>query len=327
MAEKPAKRSFPTHPLVAKLLGDQAEPGREVVLAGYIGPSASPDRVRLYLDLGLNRYVDIPTDAIRDTWQSDPDDENSPTQVAVDGAAELDHVTVARQTAGARFLQGPIVDEYGLGGGAAPGAITQTVATVCTYGGCTLATVCTQDPACPHQTWICPPDIGPRTLLGCPRTVSCPPQNTAATVCTQLGCPNTVATVCTQLGCPRTVACPPQDVVTTVCTQAPGCYGHNTAATLCTQDPGCLALDTAVRVCPPPTPRCPSNPWICAHTPDCPTLTWPCPIVTANAVCLPTIYGCDIPTKTIAGCYTAPGACIPETVQCGTMACPPGGRV
>jgi hypothetical protein len=69
--------------------------------------------------------------------------------------------------------------------------------------------------------------------------------------------PSTAATVCTQLGCPRTSTCPP--------TFQPGCgpdheHGGSTAATMCTQVPFC-----------PPTIHCPPQTLLgCPRTSTCP---------------------------------------------------------
>lgn len=49
---------------VAKLVKNPAEPPKTVLLNGYVGASSELGHTRLYLDLELNSYVEIPDDAI-----------------------------------------------------------------------------------------------------------------------------------------------------------------------------------------------------------------------------------------------------------------------
>jgi hypothetical protein len=122
--------------------------------------------------------------------------------------------------------------------------------------------VTTQLPHCQPATLLCTPvNPCPTFHPHCPAPQQA--QGTAATVCTQYGCPQqaqpqTATTVCTQHGCPQQV----QGTAATVCTQY-GCPQQaqgQTAATVCTQH-GCHTHVQATNcppatVCPQPTTLC-----------------------------------------------------------------------
>lgn len=79
----------PANPLVQALL---KRPGRTVELTGYAGP-AELGWVRLYADLGLQRYIDIPESAVASVRQP-VDDPTAPCTVFFDTSAEIKY-TVA----------------------------------------------------------------------------------------------------------------------------------------------------------------------------------------------------------------------------------------
>ena len=157
---------------------------------------------------------------------------------------------------------GPVIPQGGGGAnavGAAQGGDQSTAATLCTQVGCIHPTIWTQI-GCEHTQALgcpssstCPPQgggggahgmaaapgphtYGPACTLGFTCTyVGCPgtaPQNTAATVCTQLGCGHTHL-----LGCPSSSTCPPHGTAATVCTQVgcpagPGPHTYSPGCTL-----------------------------------------------------------------------------------------------
>ena len=101
-----------THPLVAKLLGSGDPPRDSGVLVGYFGPSKKEGHVRLYLGLDFRDYAEIPASRILYTHPAEPDDEESPTKVLIDGDAELELIHIASATVAASFLQGGIAHAH-----------------------------------------------------------------------------------------------------------------------------------------------------------------------------------------------------------------------
>jgi hypothetical protein len=77
----------PVNPLVEDLLKREA---RAVSLRGYVGPAES-GRVRLYSDLSLTRFVEIPDDAIVHVRQARNDPEARRT-VVFDGSTRVRYV-------------------------------------------------------------------------------------------------------------------------------------------------------------------------------------------------------------------------------------------
>src|SRR6185295_5795994 len=100
------------HPLVTRLNPEAEAPPDLVVLVGFIGPSKKPDRIRLYLNLSFNAFIDIPVAGIVSTQSVDREDENSPTRVWVRGEAKLEVVQAASQTIEASYLRGRIARDY-----------------------------------------------------------------------------------------------------------------------------------------------------------------------------------------------------------------------
>jgi hypothetical protein len=52
----------PTHPLVADIVKNPAQPPNLVVYSGFLGPSDEPDKIRLYRNQTLSAWIDIPRD-------------------------------------------------------------------------------------------------------------------------------------------------------------------------------------------------------------------------------------------------------------------------
>ena len=52
------------HPLVSEVVTDANYPPRLRVIRGYVGKSSQDDTVRVYLDVELRRFVDVPSNEI-----------------------------------------------------------------------------------------------------------------------------------------------------------------------------------------------------------------------------------------------------------------------
>jgi hypothetical protein len=142
-------KGVPYHPLVEALASDPNQPPKPATrLFGYPGPAADSKSTRLWLDLDLSSYVDVPNDAI---LHSQTLDNEEGTILWVDPAATLTHSTPQAQEVQAEFLGGAIAQRNLAGASAAAGlgTLEATVATVCKP---TLArTVCilpTEFPGC-----------------------------------------------------------------------------------------------------------------------------------------------------------------------------------
>lgn len=247
---------------IAKVVDDPAAPPAVQLFRGYPGASSEAGHTRLYLDVGLSRWADIPDDAILHSQElAQAEDAFGATWVWVRQDAPV--VFGPRvDVAGAEFLGGDLAAAAGGG----PGIGFPATA------------------LCPRPTWICPPRTSdcPRTLtcpqtILCPGTLACPPQTQ---ICPQtLTCPQTA--VCPQtLQCPQTAVCPqtltcPQ---TAVCPQTLQCPHTLTCprTLTCPQTAICPQTLTCPQTafCPqtlqcPRTQLCPAT-LVCPQTADCP---------------------------------------------------------
>jgi hypothetical protein len=93
------------HPLVSELLSEDASSDDVVILWGFNGPAPDGDHTRLYLDVGLSEWVDIPTNEI--THNEVPTDRLTPSALWVTRAAIVTYGF--RDPQPADFLQGDIV--------------------------------------------------------------------------------------------------------------------------------------------------------------------------------------------------------------------------
>jgi hypothetical protein len=268
------------HPLVEALVPDPSQPPeRTTKLFGYPGKSPEAKATRLWLDLDLSSYVDVPDDAIR-YHRTLPDDAGTILWVVADASLQYGSVT-SHQTQ-ADFLSGGITTAYlGGAGPAGPGPLPPTLPP-----GCPLPThypPCASDfvpcgfthfPPCPTHSFTCP-TAGPTIFICCePPTLPprCPPPPsvpiqhcpTHTVVCQPSVftlCPSQQILCATQtLAChqpSRLVHCPS---VQLICTTQPVVCQHVTALTQC------------------PTKLCPSVSIPCATTPACPPPSLGCPI-------------------------------------------------
>ena len=175
---------------VGRIVKDPNEPPNATLLSGYLGSSSEEAHVRLYLDEGLSRYVEIPEKAILHTQELPP--EQSPlggSLVWIDSGAEVVHGPVGSERRRATFLEGQIAQDYMGGGGgqdygASGGITTQT--RECLIGGPRVGTsqftICpqpTQQVYCRTLTGILCTRFGP----GCRRTIFEPHCTFAGPLC------------------------------------------------------------------------------------------------------------------------------------------------
>jgi hypothetical protein len=271
---------------IARVVRDPSQPANATTLTGYLGDSAKDGHARLYFDVDLSSYVDIPADDLLHA-QRLPQDQSPLGEVIVwiRRTAKLVQGTEGAQAAGSWF-EGPIVQEQ-YGTAAVPNAI----------GGITPVLTA---PIRTFPIWNCPP----RTLPwnGCPPPTlpwqGCPP----VTVPWQ-GCPPLTQT------CPRT---PIKPCITNTLI-GPGCNIKTPIVLCATQN---LACSTAI--CPVTRQvNCVSNLCPVTLTGGCQTNFCPqSQAIVCTGAC-PSI---------VDGCPSAPGGCDWTTViNPGTTVVNPGG--
>jgi hypothetical protein len=295
--KRSGSKGIPHHPLVAALASDPSKPPEKATkLFGYPGPAAEKGSIRLWLDIDLTTYVDVPDEAILHS-QTLPDDQG--TYLWVDPTATLTYSSTQSHEVQAEFLGGSIAARNlaaaapvgGIGGGG-----LNTTATTCQESlgtGCTILDNC-------NETGLpnCPSAFEP--------------------VCGVVG---TAATVCT-----RFPECPVVSAPTNCPTVYPRC--RVSLATQCpTVRPVQCQIHSRVEVCPTPTVvepfvsgvvRCPTPPEICrpyvSQAGACHSIREVC-LPTANAAgCVTQASLCDCPQISWNRCPTI-GGCI--TINCG----------
>jgi hypothetical protein len=305
---------------ISSVQPDPAKPESTIMLSGFIGHG--PDgHARVYPDPTLGTWYDIPEG---DILHSMPiaDSKLGGSHIWVRASAEIKPGSAAPQAAAAPQQ-------------AAAAGINPTPATHCfVCDPAKAAPVLQPTPTPQTHCFICPPHFTPATI--CTHAPPCLPMTPPA-VCTQaIHCPSapvlcdtlvnptpatrcficpppdqTLATVCTQIGCPtHQIHCPTQPVVCNlqptqpvVCGVLPPSFGctqgcqqggaqqqqpqammaaaaqPNTAATLCTQQPACPphTVHNSICICPTPSavhqcggPAHPSLATVCTLPPGCP---------------------------------------------------------
>jgi hypothetical protein len=307
---------------ISSVQPDPAKPESTIMLSGFIGHG--PDgHARVYPDPTLGTWYDIPEG---DILHSIPiaDSKLGGSHIWVRANAEIKPGSAAPQAAAAAQP-------------AAAAAMNPTPATHCfVCDPLKAAPVLQPTPTVQTHCFICPPHTLPTPATICTHAPPCPPHITPATVCTHaVHCPTapvlcdtlvnptpatrcficpppdqTLATVCTQIGCPtHQIHCPTQPVVCNlqptqpvVCGVLPPSFGctqgcqqggaqpqpqammaaaaqPNTAATLCTQQPACPphTVHNSICICPTPSavhqcggPAHPSLATVCTLPPGCP---------------------------------------------------------
>jgi hypothetical protein len=229
---------------IGRIVKDPKEPADALALTGYLGPSAKDDHHRLYLDLGLSSYVDIPSPDVLHGQRIQEDSALGEVVVWVRRDARLSYGPAAAEAGG--FLEGPIADQFG-GAGGFPGGGYHTIPPFCPWP--------TVPPRCPLPTLRCP--TTPWT--GCLPTPRCPTQPWT-------GCPPT----------PFPPRCPPPPLKTPVIPCLATFICRTPVQPCFTTDPRCYR--TPIVPCIPQTPLCPvqSAAAIC-QTLACPSAVDACP--------------------------------------------------
>jgi len=285
---KPSEPRIEPHPLVEALVPDPSQPPeRTTKLFGYPGRSPNESETRLWLDLDLTSYVDVPDDAILHS-RTLPDDGGTILWVRTD--AQLRYASVSSHAAQADFLSGSIATSH-LGGAAGapfpfpgPGPIPPT------FPG----TGCPPPPTFDY----CPSRLGPCLTIGATLAICCHPSLYPGAPCP------TAPSMC----CPPSVyphLCPPS--VFPVHCPPPTFPVHCPPSVLyhlCQTSPVLCRPPSVLIACPSVLQHvCPTSPLIChpvtspltCHTRICPSEAIPCH----------TGPGCPMPTL---GCPFGPEA-------------------
>ena len=99
--------------IVSKIVSDPSNPPEVILLSGYLGSSSESGHIRLYFDPKFSKYIEIPETAIKHS-QPIPV-ERSPlggSYVWILRDADIIHGNVGTTRTTAKFLEGPIVEEY-----------------------------------------------------------------------------------------------------------------------------------------------------------------------------------------------------------------------
>jgi len=182
------KGGIPHHPLVEALASDPNQsPQPATRLFGYPGPAADSKSTRLWLDLDLTSYVDVPNEAIvhHQTLENDQG-----TILWVEPSATLSHATTQSQEVEAEFLGGPISQAHlaaaappavgGFGGLNWGGGRLQTLGIACPGPNSFAWSPCPPTDLVPCRVSANIPcttrDVGCQPVsIGCPSRAFCPP--------------------------------------------------------------------------------------------------------------------------------------------------------
>jgi hypothetical protein len=101
-------KGIPHHPLVEALAPDPTQPPRRATrLFGFPGPAADAGSTRLWLDLDLTSYVDVPDEVI---LHSQTLENEQGTVLWVESEAQLTYSTARSEEVQADFLTGSIAE-------------------------------------------------------------------------------------------------------------------------------------------------------------------------------------------------------------------------
>lgn len=233
---------------VDRVARDPREPADAMALTGYLGASARDDHHRLYLDVGLSSYVDIPSADVLHGQRMQEDSALGEVIVWVRRDARLSYGPTAQASG---FFDGSITEQFG--GGFPP----FTIPPFCLPP--TLPPRCF--PPLTVQPRCLPPTI---PLRGCPPPTfppRCPPPTWPP-----LGCPPPRTPV---VPCLHTVIdCPVRTPVFPCLTTDPRCQPVRTPVLPCIQfTPACPVQSAVVicqtAICPSAVDACPSAPAGC----------------------------------------------------------------
>ena len=314
MADKP---KVTNDNFIAKIVKDPKQLPDALLLTGYLGASSENKHTRLYFNAQLSSYVEIPDDGILNT-QDYPGDALGSSFVWIKQDAVLIHGKAGTK---AKFLEGPIVNDYmnvaGLGLGQGTGTANsificqetfQDFACGTTQNGwfCTVLQPPTQQQGCPSQIhWQCPP----------PPTPNCPTHANAPFVCHTRICEIKDALFQQQVQ-PLGLTFQPQMCIPTI---QQFCHPTFVGPRCITQNSPICNYTVSGLVCPTHTPACfPSVGMVCpTHTPACfPTIS--------NLVCQTLSPACQHATLTPA-CIPRQTLICPSFGACPSVACGAGG--
>jgi hypothetical protein len=347
MADKPKATN---DNFIAKIVKDPKQVPDALMLTGYLGASSESNHTRLYFNAQLSSYVEIPDDGILNT-QDYPGDALGGSFVWIKRDAVLIHGKAGTK---AKFLEGPIVNDFmnvgGLGLGQGTGTANsfficqetfQDFACGTTQSGffCTILQPPTQQQGCPTQIhWLCPP----------PPTPNCPTHSNSPFVCHTQICEIKDAAVGQQQVQPLALTIQPQNClpsqISPLCriTQipqlchptlvGPNCVTHNSP--ICNNtagNPACLTIGptcfpTVGIICPSHTPACAQTlPPVCIATVAlvCPSHTPAC-FPSAGIVCPTHTPACFQTLSPVCQHATFTPVCNPrQTLVCPSFgACP-----
>ena len=101
-----------THPLVKAASNGPEKPRETTPVVGYIGPSERAGHKRIYNDLSLENYLEVPEDSIKKVEPLDKSNEHSPTVAYVKSGTQV-HSKVSRQhPVESGFLNGLVTGSY-----------------------------------------------------------------------------------------------------------------------------------------------------------------------------------------------------------------------
>jgi hypothetical protein len=332
---------------VKKLVPDPKSPPDTLLLCGYLGASSEDNHTRLYFDMELASYVEIPNEAILHTTPMPADQGGlGGSYVWIKRDAEVIHGKVGAERPKAKFFEGPIMQQFS-GAAAAPAAPEAAAAgpgAAQPEANSQLA-FCLQPsvlqvciPAsrlCFSRQWNCRSRIAvcnswidacPSALIQC-ETVICPVET--------LTCPATLDCPLT-LNCPVTLDCPINSLAcgfqSLACGIGPGLPGvgpvmgaeaagleATTQTAPCVVAPSQQVACQTLLQCPTVIQwQCPTRiVWQCpTRVPlQCPTRApWDCPSVVPLTCRTRVPWPCPPPTLTGPNCLSVLAPCI--TQQC-----------
>jgi hypothetical protein len=246
---------------IGRVVRDPKEPAEAMALTGFLAASPRDDHHRLYLDLNLSSYVDIPAADVLHGQRMQEDSALGEVIVWVRRDARLGYGPAGAQAGS--FFEGSIANQFGGAGGFPGGGFPGG-------GGVPPYTI---PPFCPLPTL--PPGCFPPTspLRGCPPPTfpwtGCPPPTLPWTGCPPPTLPPRCPPRTPVIPCLHTVIdCPVRTPVIPCRTTDPICYPVRTPVVPCIQITQLCPVNSAVvicqtNVCPSAVDACPSAPGGC----------------------------------------------------------------
>ena len=195
---------------VGKVVADPNNPPNTLMLSGYLGDSSEADHTRLYFDVQLRAYIDIPDKAILHSEEIKGD--LGGHHVWVDQDAEYVYGRTTKERPRAKFFEGQIMQTYGAAqaqaaAAAAGQAQAQTYIPASYYNYCpprSRQIICNSvyTPLCRSQLILCESQ---QVICASAGGWLCPTENI---ICNSQVCPS-LSGVCPSLvdGCPSALGC------------------------------------------------------------------------------------------------------------------------